>query len=197
MGFVVVGGSINTAFDLDLAVEVSGSETSLPKDWVAIAALAFIAVLTGLLSIPLMSEKVSKKVKILSSVSTLLVLVGSIITVIILDENRYNEFYKQGNQYHNQGKFKEAIKSYTQAIEKDPKNSFYYYRRAQAYNRINDSQKARDDFTKAIQIEPSYAIAYWQRAYIAKKSGDKESCLKDIKKAIDLGYKVNDASFCN
>ena len=189
MAFVVLGGIINIAFDLDLNVRISGATTSLPKDAVAVTVLGILAIVLAGLGFLTGADSVSRGVKIGGLVGTVLLLAGALVTAIVLDENRYNEFYKAGNQAHGAGEYKQAIALYDKAIRAEPSQSFYYYRRGQAYSQLNNLVGAEADFRKSAELEPTHAIVYWQLAYIAHKRGDKAACKEQLARARSLGYK--------
>ncbi len=85
--------------------------------------------------------------------------------------------------------YKEAIKLYTKAIDKDPKFAKAYCNRGSARNDMNDEQGALEDCSKAIELDPGYAFAYFVRGYSKNKSGDKQGALEDLNTAEKLGYK--------
>jgi len=66
----------------------------------------------------------------------------------------------EGNDYMREGKFNQAIASYTAAINLDPNNAIYYSNRAAAYAKLNDNKMSIADCEKALKIDPSYSKAY-------------------------------------
>jgi len=66
----------------------------------------------------------------------------------------------EGNDYMREGKFHQAIASYTAAIDVDPNNAIYYSNRAAAYAKLNDNKMSIADCEKALKIDPTYSKAY-------------------------------------
>ena len=66
----------------------------------------------------------------------------------------------EGNDHMRDGKFNEAIGSYTCAIDLDPNNAIYYCNRAAAYAKLNDNKNSIVDCEKALKIDPTYSKAY-------------------------------------
>jgi len=66
----------------------------------------------------------------------------------------------EGNDFMRDGKFNEAIASYTNAIDLDPNNAIYYSNRAAAYAKLNDNKNSIMDCEKALRIDPLYSKAF-------------------------------------
>lgn len=66
----------------------------------------------------------------------------------------------EGNDYMRDGKFNEAIISYTNAIDLDPNNAIYYSNRAAAYAKLHDNKNSIADCERALRIDPQYSKAY-------------------------------------
>jgi len=66
----------------------------------------------------------------------------------------------EGNDFMRDGKFNDAIASYTSAIALDPSNAIYYSNRAAAYAKLQDNKNSILDCEKALNIDPSYSKAY-------------------------------------
>ncbi|MDD5493929.1 MAG: tetratricopeptide repeat protein [Dehalococcoidia bacterium] len=102
-----------------------------------------------------------------------------------------NEHNKQGVELLNQGKYKEAIAEFTQAIALQPEISDLYFNRGLANDRYGDIDAAIRDYTSAIQKaagsnrQPDYKL-YYVRGYdyVAKKEYGPAQA--DLLKAIEL-----------
>jgi len=66
----------------------------------------------------------------------------------------------EGNDYMRDGKFHEAIASYTSAIQLHPTNAIYYSNRAAAYAKLQDNKNSILDCEHAVKIDPTYSKAY-------------------------------------
>ncbi|MFC1962846.1 tetratricopeptide repeat protein [Chloroflexota bacterium] len=82
------------------------------------------------------------------------------------------EYYQRGESLANEGKYEDAIKDYTRAIQLDANDPRFYVNRGTAYLNMNKLDLAIDDLRKAIELNPDLAIAYANlgTAY-AKKGG--------------------------
>jgi tetratricopeptide (TPR) repeat protein len=89
-----------------------------------------------------------------------------------------------GNTALKDGRFDEAIKKYTEAIEVDPTQSTFYCNRAAVYSKINQHEKAIEDGEKAIQLDPNYANAYSRLGYAYYQIGKMDEARKAYKRGI-------------
>ncbi len=80
----------------------------------------------------------------------------------------------------------EAVKLYTKALEKSPKNEPALVGRSRAYLKQSKLDQALVDANKAIEADDKYAIAYGQRGIILKLKGDYDGALADFSKATEL-----------
>lgn len=55
--------------------------------------------------------------------------------------------------------YKEALPSFTKAIESDPNYAEAYFARGTCYKELGDKNAAREDFSRALQINPNYQPA--------------------------------------
>ena len=77
--------------------------------------------------------------------------------------NEAESSYRAGVGLQVQGKFEEAIASYSEAIEHDPELAVAYIARADVYNRLGEYKKSIEDLDKAIGLELGLASAYYLR----------------------------------
>ena len=75
-----------------------------------------------------------------------------------IDHNGYNV---DGVNQADLGKYNEALKYFTKAIEEDPKNFISYFNRASIRMHLGDIQGAINDFHKSESLAPS-KITYMQ-----------------------------------
>ncbi|KAL9964039.1 hypothetical protein ACROYT_G027613 [Oculina patagonica] len=91
----------------------------------------------------------------------------------------------RGNKYFKGGKFDQAIKCYTEAIELCPEDqktelATYYQNRAAAYEQQKNFEQVLADATKAIELNKKYSKAFMKRARAYEKLDKKEECLQDL-----------------
>lgn len=91
----------------------------------------------------------------------------------------------RGNKYFKGGKFEQAIKCYTEAIDLCPQDSkaelaTYYQNRAAAHEQQKNYEQVLADATKAIELNKKYSKAFMKRARAYEKLDRKEECLQDL-----------------
>ena len=79
------------------------------------------------------------------------------------------EIKNQGNKFFQQGKFEEAAKCYSEAIDLCPASDKqelpkFYQNRAAAYENLKQYEKVIDDCTAALKVDPTYTKALMRRA---------------------------------
>ncbi|KAJ1679364.1 Hsp90 cochaperone, partial [Spiromyces aspiralis] len=74
-----------------------------------------------------------------------------------------DELKALGNKAFASGQFEDAIKHFTQAIEKDPSNHVLYSNRSAAYASLKDWDKALEDGYKTVEINPTWAKGYGRK----------------------------------
>ncbi len=96
------------------------------------------------------------------------------------------ELFYKGINAGRKGDFKEAIKYYSQFIQKFPNNAEAYYNRGTAKNDLEDYRGAIQDFTKAVEINPNYAKAYSNRGIAKRHIEDYRGAIQDFTKAVEI-----------
>lgn len=91
----------------------------------------------------------------------------------------------QGNKYFDEGKYNEAIREYTKAIEADPNLVEPYTNRASAYVEVGEFDKAIADNTKAIELDPENVIPYYNRSMAYARKGEFDKVIADCNKILD------------
>ena len=70
-----------------------------------------------------------------------------------------------------QGRFEEALKDYTAAIQLNPRHCRAFYNRAFSNDRLRRYDAAVSDYTRALDIQPGNATAYHNRASLFERLG--------------------------
>ncbi len=78
-------------------------------------------------------------------------------------------FYLRGTVHLDNGKLKDALLDFDEAIKLSKYNEKYFNARGMLYFRLQDGYMAVADFTKAIKEKPEYATAYFNRAITYKR----------------------------
>ena len=89
----------------------------------------------------------------------------------------------KGNKKFTNGKFKDAIQDFDEAIKLNPSNSVYYNSRGIAKVQIEDYREAIRNFDKAIELNPREGEIFYNRGWAKLQSGNKKEAKKDIETA--------------
>ncbi|MGB5219310.1 MAG: tetratricopeptide repeat protein [Smithella sp.] len=106
-------------------------------------------------------------------------------------KNNYFAYDGLGIALIEEGKFEEAIESFSKAILIAPDYLVPYINRGNAYEKIGHNQKAIDDYNQAITMKPNYSVAYYDRGIVYMKLRQYPIALEDFNKAIY--YKTDNA----
>jgi tetratricopeptide (TPR) repeat protein len=90
----------------------------------------------------------------------LLVIIISLLSISFYGQNSDTAWFNKGYKADNDGKYKEAIKCYTKAIELNPKNDNFYYNRGQAKYILKKYKEAIEDYNKAIGLDSTQADVF-------------------------------------
>jgi Tfp pilus assembly protein PilF len=82
--------------------------------------------------------------------------------------------------------FKLAIRYFSDAIRKDPKNADAFGGRAYAYQRLMEYDKAIADYTEGMRLDPKTG-AYRNRGWCYEDKGDYDNAIKDFTEDIRRG----------
>jgi tetratricopeptide (TPR) repeat protein len=83
-----------------------------------------------------------------------------------------------------------AIESYSQTIELDPRYVYAYYNRGNAYYNQGEMERAIADYDQVILLDPEYADAYYNRGNTYADQGELAQAIADYDQVIQLapGY---------
>jgi DnaJ family protein C protein 7 len=92
---------------------------------------------------------------------------------------------EEGNTQFKTGKYRDAINTYSQALEIDPTqrvtNSKILQNRALCYNKVKEYKSAIADCTKALELDPSYTKARKTKAKAMGNDGNWEEAVRELK----------------
>lgn len=108
-----------------------------------------------------------------------------------IDPAKAEEAREQGNQEFKEAKFPESVKSYTEAIKRNPKEPKGYANRAASYLKLMSYPDAIRDCDKAIELDPNFLKAYTRKAtaYNVMKQYRKSMETLDQARVIDKDHK--------
>eukprot|EP00172_Hildenbrandia_rubra_P002439 Plantae.Rhodophyta-Hildenbrandia_rubra.ctg3291.p1 GENE.Plantae.Rhodophyta-Hildenbrandia_rubra.ctg3291~~Plantae.Rhodophyta-Hildenbrandia_rubra.ctg3291.p1 ORF type:complete len:421 (-),score=126.63 Plantae.Rhodophyta-Hildenbrandia_rubra.ctg3291:867-2129(-) len=96
-----------------------------------------------------------------------------------LDEGISQKEREEGNRLFKEKKFPEAIKYYSEAIKRNPKDPAAYSNRAAAYTKLGEFPMALKDCDKCLEMDPKF-----MKAYVRK--GKLHFGMKEYHKCIDV-----------
>ncbi|CAI9775537.1 unnamed protein product [Fraxinus pennsylvanica] len=91
----------------------------------------------------------------------------------IADEER-----EKGNQYFKEQRYPDAIKHYTEAIKRNPKDPKAYSNRAACYTKLGALPEGLKDAEKCIELDPTFAKGYTRK-------GTVQFFMKEYEKALE------------
>jgi len=95
------------------------------------------------------------------------------------------ELINAGNSYLVDEEFESAARSYTQALEKDPKSYDALQRRSEANMRMKKYPAAIADADEAIKLNPDRAIGYLRKGCACFESQDYKTALRTFKDGLE------------
>jgi len=93
------------------------------------------------------------------------------------------QYMKSGNILAGEGKYKEAIKSYRQAISLDPKSAEAYSLLGSALEQDGNLREAEDALRKAVSLKPDFAEGYYHLGVFLKAHGKEREAEEAFRKA--------------
>ncbi|XP_050077869.1 putative protein FAM10A4 [Anopheles maculipalpis] len=99
-----------------------------------------------------------------------------------------NDFRSQAAAAYGEGKYDEAVKLFTDAIQLNPKSALYYAKRGQAYLKLQKPNACIRDCDRALEINPDSATAYKFRGRANRLLGHWEEAVKDLRQACKLDF---------
>ena len=102
---------------------------------------------------------------------------------------RANELNESGIMLLSQGKFREAVKSFREAIDLDAHNARTYYNLSLAYSELYDAAAEQEALTKAVQLDPKFAKAHDRLGRRYMEDGSTVNAEKEFKSALAVNPK--------
>lgn len=112
------------------------------------------------------------------------------LRAVELDPNEQEYFHWLGLSQLYQSKYKQAVASYTKAINLNPEGKIVFNTlsyRGDVYLALGYPEKALDDTANAIKLAPSECYPYVVRASAYNMMGETKSALDSARKAVELG----------
>ncbi|KAL3832002.1 hypothetical protein ACJMK2_023686, partial [Sinanodonta woodiana] len=101
-------------------------------------------------------------------------------------EKTFDDLKAEGNEYVKEGKFRDAIKCYTECIGLSPDESVSFTNRALCYLRINEPSSAEKDCDQALNLDGKNIKALFRRAQAKKMLQRYKESLEDLTHLLKL-----------
>ncbi|KAI0637715.1 putative stress-induced protein STI1 [Trametes polyzona] len=93
---------------------------------------------------------------------------------------------EEGNQLFKKGDFAGAVKAYTEAIKRDPKDPRGYNNRANAYTKLAALPEALKDAEEAIKVDPKFVKAYIRKSHVLFAMREYTKAIEAVQLAADV-----------
>src|SRR5689334_21181753 len=101
------------------------------------------------------------------------------VTLSAANPKQSERAFRDGLRHEQGGRWAEAEKAYSEALQYDPGNAEAYLHRARVRLHNNDFQHAVDDASALINLQPGSGEAYQLRGDIYRKMPDNAKSLSD------------------
>ena len=118
----------------------------------------------------------------------LITVIASLLLSVASYAQSYKELVSDGTRHLEKGETEAAIKSYNEAVEKEPENKyneFVYANMAAAYQKNGKKAKAEEMYTKALSLNPSSIKLLQQRGNLYLDSDNSKKALADYNKILE------------
>jgi len=93
---------------------------------------------------------------------------------------------QKGNESFKKGDWAAAVKSYTEALRRNPKDSKIFSNRAACYTKLTAFDLALKDCDSSIAIDPTFVKAYLRKGNVLKAMGQVQKAMEVYEKAMEL-----------
>jgi tetratricopeptide (TPR) repeat protein len=111
----------------------------------------------------------------------------------VFGQTTTEEWFNEGNEFHIQDQYKEAIKAYDEAIQIDPNCADAYNYKCDALNKLGKYDEALENCDRAIQLYPTLAESWNYQGNVLANQSKYNEALQAYDKAIQLCYNLSTA----
>jgi len=99
----------------------------------------------------------------------------------------------KGNECFKSGDWANAVKFYTEALKRNPKDAKIYSNRAACYTKLNAFDLTIKDCDSSIALDPNFVKAYLRKANVLKAMGQTQKAMEVYAKAMELDPNSDEA----
>lgn len=99
----------------------------------------------------------------------------------------------KGNDCFKKGEWANAVKFYSEAIKRNPKDAKIYSNRAACYTKLNAFDLTIKDCDTSISMDPTFVKAYLRKANVLKAMGQAKNAMEVYSKAMELDPNSDEA----
>jgi len=103
-----------------------------------------------------------------------------------IDPEKSLEHKAKGNTFFKEGKWPEAVKEYTEALRRDPKNYKVYSNRATCYAKLLAFENSLKDCEECLKIEPKFVKAWIRKGRIEHLKKQYHKAVASYEKALEI-----------
>lgn len=111
-----------------------------------------------------------------------------------MDPEKAQECKEKGNDAFKLGDYHQALKWYSEAIDRNPKNHLLYSNRVAALTKIGQMPAALEDCDRCIELCPTFAKIYNRKGNIQFFLKEFHKCKDTFQQVIDLEPESRDAT---
>ena len=110
-----------------------------------------------------------------------------------IDPNLADAEKLKGNEFFKKGDWAAAVKHYTEALKRNPKDAKIYSNRAACYTKLNAFDLVIKDCDASIGLDPGFVKAYLRKANVLKAMGQTQKAMDVYSKAMELDPNSDEA----
>jgi tetratricopeptide (TPR) repeat protein len=123
--------------------------------------------------------------------------IGEVPVIPLLNparETRVQRLLQEAQKATQEGRKKEAVAKYTEAIEADARAAEAYIGRGKLYLKMQKYDAAHEDFSEALNLDRTNAEVLQLRGWVSRLQKDFHSALRDLQKAREMNSQAHEVA---